>query len=243
MACSGRLRERRKWRALWTLIQSTCYLDSIFDVSDVENVPASGIGRTQAVRRADTERRLLDAALSLISDSGSRSMSTAQVGTTAGYSRGIVTHQFGSKKELLSRTVRHAQALIAVAPQANGLDWILELVDNYLAAAASGTAAMRAFVLMWGEAVANDVNLKDIYIERDSWFRARISAAVTDGIAQGVVRIGVDPSAFAYLLVGQLRGTAMQLMLAPNPAILGPLRAECSAMVRRHLTETAVGDL
>lgn len=189
---------------------------------------------TQKQRRAATERRLLDAALALIAQSGSRSVSTAQIGAAAGYSRGIVTHQFGSKQELLQRAAQHAQELLDISPVASGLAWMLELIDRYFSYA--GEPSMRAFLLMWGEAVANDENVRDIYAERDGWFRTLISEAVVDGMKEGSVREDVDSEAFAYLLVALLRGSVMQLMLAPTPAAHAALRNECVALVKRHLT-------
>jgi AcrR family transcriptional regulator len=202
--------------------------------------PAADVGkpRTQAIRRAETERRLLEAALDLIAQSGSRSVSTAGVGAAAGYSRGIVTHQFGSKKELLRRAVEYSQALVDVSPRATGLDWILELIDRYLATAADGRTATSAFLLMWGEAVANDDNVRDIYIERDQWFRDQIAAAIEEGKAAGDIRAGVDEGAFAYLVVAMLRGSVLQLLLSPDAGMIGRLGAECAAMVRRHLMES-----
>ena len=163
-------------------------------------------------------------------------MSTAGVGAAAGYSRGIVTHQFGSKRELLRRAVEYSQALISVSPRASGLDWILELADTYLVAAGERRSATSAFLLMWGEAVANDENVRDIYIERDNWFRSQIAAAVEEGTAADTIRRGVDAEAFAYLLVALLRGSVLQLMLSPDAAMIDRLRSECALMVRQHLT-------
>lgn len=162
-------------------------------------------------------------------------MSTASVGAEAGYSRGIVTHQFGSKKELLRRAVQYAQELVSVSPQTYGLAWIVELVERYLTFSSDGDTPARAFLLMWGEAAANDANVRDVYVERDQWFRGLIARAVNDGVAAGEIRADVDADAFAYLLVGQLRGTALQLILTPDPAMHARLRHECATMVRRHL--------
>lgn len=91
---------------------------------------------------------------------------------------------------------------------------------------------------MWGEAAANDVNVREVYLERDQWFRDLIAGAVTDGIAAGDIRADTDAAAFAYLLVGVLRGTVLQVMLSPSPAMHERLRAECVALVRRHLAVT-----
>lgn len=73
--------------------------------------------------------------------------------------------------------------------------------------------------------MANDDNVRDIYIERDNWFRSQIAAGVEEGAAAGTIRGGVDAEAFAYLLVAMLRGSVLQLMLSPD-----------AAMVNRHLT-------
>ncbi len=55
----------------------------------------------QAGRTTETERRLLDATMEIVAARGVRAVTLAAVGTAAGYSRGIVTHQFGSRRGLL----------------------------------------------------------------------------------------------------------------------------------------------
>lgn len=184
-----------------------------------------------ALRRSD----LLEAAQDLIAQSGSRSVSTSEVAAAAGYSRGIVTHQFANKKELLRRVVEYSQSLVDVSRDITGLDWILELVDKCLSTAAEGRTGTSAFLLMGGEAVANDEHVRDLFIERDNWFRSQISAAVERGVVQGGIRDDADGDAFAYLLIAILRGSVLQLLLSPDAGMIPRLRSECATMVRRHL--------
>jgi len=199
-----------------------------------------GPRRTQPERRAQTEQRLLEAALGLIACSGSRAMSIEEVARHAGYSRGIVTHQFGGKAELLRRAARHAQLAIGqVEANSTGLGWVLDLVQKYLSFAAREDPATRAFLIMWSEAVAAEPTLRDIYMDSDAWFRGVVASAVQQGIADGSVRAGVDPTAYALALVGQLRGIVMQLILSPSACPPDPMMHECLEMVRRHLCPDA----
>ncbi len=69
-------------------------------------MPDRPVRRTQEQRRAETERRVLDAAMTLIAAHGSRSITLAQVGEAARYSRGIVYHHFGSREITRARRVR-----------------------------------------------------------------------------------------------------------------------------------------
>ncbi|MFD8128576.1 helix-turn-helix domain-containing protein [Streptomyces mirabilis] len=61
--------------------------------------------RSQEDRRAEAERRLLEAAAELIGEIGTSRVTLAAIGERAGYSRGLVTHHFGSKSALMQRLV------------------------------------------------------------------------------------------------------------------------------------------
>lgn len=204
---------------------------------DDEPGPARTVsGRTQAERRAETERRVLDAAVQLIAASGSRSVSLAQVGLAAGYSRGIVTHQFGTKEELLSRVAYYAQsAFTPPETTEQGLERLLLTVDAYLADLMKLAPTTRAFLQMWAEAVALEPVLRRIFVERDAGFRGLFAALVAEGIAEGSIDPQTDAAAISVALVGQLRGIGLQLMLAPDAAAHDTIRRETVAMIRRGL--------
>ncbi len=193
--------------------------------------------RTQEERRAETERRLLEAALRIIARSGSRSMTVAEVGREAGYSRGIVSHQFGSRHELLSKAAVHAQNAVGYIDDGSaGLEALLQLVTLYLTDAAKNEEVRRAFLIMWVEAVADEPSLRPIYAERDTWFRRLLADSMGHGIADGTIRTDIDPQAMAVVMLGQLRGIKLQQMLTPDAAPPHLVRREALAMIRRALT-------
>ena len=205
-------------------------------VSDDSSTRTRPTGRTQRERRAETERRVLEATVRLIAAGGSRSVSLAQVGAEAGYSRGIVTHQFGSKDELLRRVATYAQQVFAApATTERGLARVLSIVDTYLEHLVQQDPAGRAFLLMWVEAVAAQPELRTIFLERDEIFRSTVVEHLREGVQDGSVRPDVDPAATAVVLVGQLRGIGLQLMLTPDAGSAEPVRREALELVRRGL--------
>ena len=192
--------------------------------------------RTQDERRATTESALLAAASALVVESGVGSLTLARVGERAGYSRGIVTHHFGSKQALVDALARHVQAgyvtgLDAMAP---GLERLLALVEGYVAALAGATDANRAFLLLWAEA-ASAAELTPVFVERDAGFRADLRGDVVAGLADGTVAADVDPDDTAVAVVGQLRGIALQRLVDPGAVDPARLARTVAVQWRRAL--------
>ena len=205
-------------------------------MSDTEGRPAR---RTQAERRAEAEQRLLAAAADLVAAGGVRAVTLAAVGQAAGYSRGIVSHHFGSRRGLLERLVISLQDRYRT-PDAGpdgdrGLAWLLALVESYLADLVTRERDARAFLVLWAEALTGEADLRPLFADRDERFRAMLADALEHARTQGTVRQDVDGDAMATALVGLLRGIALQLVLGSLPSDAGAVRREAVALVERGL--------
>ena len=173
--------------------------------------------RTQEQRRAETERRVLDAAIELIARSGSRSITLAQVGEAAGYSRGIVYHQFGSRERLIEAVLDHAQRMEYPDYAGDGLEHVVAVVEHYLRAVARRSPTTRAFLQLWMESVAADPVVSPMFAERDEAFRRFFADAVRRGMDDGSIQPDVDATAAGAVLVALVRGTSLQLIGTPPP--------------------------
>ena len=173
--------------------------------------------RTQQERRETTERALLTATADLVVESGLRSVTLAEVGRRAGYSRGIVTHHYGSKQALVEALVKASQAgfVPGVDEVAPGLERVLVLVEGYLGAVGGIGSLSRAFLVLRAESVA-DPDLGPVFRERDALFRADIVGDLEAGRDAGDVRADVDPAVVAAIVVAELRGLALQYLVAPD---------------------------
>jgi AcrR family transcriptional regulator len=192
--------------------------------------------RTQAQRRAVAEASLLAAAVEVIVEGGVRGLTLARVGERAGYSRGSVSHHFGSKRGLMETLSRESQAgfVSHLDEMAPGLERFLAHIDGYVLALGDNTLGWQAFVRLWVEA-ASDAELAPIMRERDASFRADLRNDVATGLAEGVVHRDVDPAAVAVAAVGQVRGIGLQRLLDPAAVDLAEVRRALRLQWNRSL--------
>lgn len=188
--------------------------------------------RTQEQRRAETERRVIDAAIELIARTGSRSVTLAQVGEAAGYSRGIVYHQFGSRERLLGAVLDEAQRIEVPGEAGDGLEHLVRIVEAYLRNIGRRTPVARAFLQLWGEAIAADPVLAPLFARRDADFRSFLTSVVRQGVVDGSIRADVDPEPAGVLLLALVRGAGLQLIAQPPVRDLPALIREATRSVR-----------
>jgi AcrR family transcriptional regulator len=194
------------------------------------------VRRTQQERREQAGAALLNAAAELVVEQGVHALTLARVGERAGYSRGLVTHYFGSKQALLEELARATQSgfvpgLDGVPP---GLDRLLRLIDGYIGALSQMRMMNRAFLLLWAEA-ATAPELARIFLERDRAFRADLRA----GIAGGTIAGDTSADEVAVAVVGQLRGIGMQRLVDPAAVDTERLRRAVTGQWRRALSPSA----
>jgi AcrR family transcriptional regulator len=88
--------------------------------------------RTQAERRAETERRVLEATMAIIAERGVRAVTISAVGEAAGYSRGIVNHQFGTRQALMAAVAETVQSRFAPDPGGvTGRERVIAMAGGY----------------------------------------------------------------------------------------------------------------
>ena len=193
--------------------------------------------RTQAQRRAETEQRVLDATMRLIAAHGVGAVTLAAVGTAAGYSRGIVSHHFGSRQGLLDALVERLQDRFEPPDiDQRGLPRLLALIDAYLDDLGRRSLDARVFLVLWAEALASEPALRRVFAERDEHFRRAIAHTLHQGINDASIRADVKPDALAVSLVGLLRGTGLQSLVLTQPLDLKATREQVRETLRLGLT-------
>ncbi|MFD2419511.1 TetR/AcrR family transcriptional regulator [Amycolatopsis pigmentata] len=205
--------------------------------SQQQRTPVRTARRTQEQRRTETRAALLGAAAQLVVESGVRAVTLARVGERAGYSRGIVTHHFGSKQALLDALAKSSQSgfVPSVGDMPPGLERLILLIEGYVSELGRDGITGRAFLLLWAEA-ATAPELSESFRERDEAFRADLRDDVTVGIADGTIRAETDPQDVAVAVLGQLRGIGMQRLLAPDAVDTQRLSRTVAQQWRRALS-------
>ncbi|MEL7045105.1 MAG: helix-turn-helix domain-containing protein [Pseudomonadota bacterium] len=194
--------------------------------------------RTQEERRNEAENALLDAAAQLITEKGIHGASLAEIGRRAGYSRGLVNHHFGTKdaliERLIDRSMRRYERLMKQATGKNGLETLIARVRWYLDTYLMGTTRYPALLVMWGTALAAEVDGNPV-ASADALARGLMEDAIRLGQEDGSIRSEIDLEASAYVLVGMLRGIAAMNMIKPATLDVERIQAAAAQAARTAL--------
>jgi AcrR family transcriptional regulator len=197
--------------------------------------------RTQAERTAMSEDRLLDAALKLISERGYDRTSLQAIGDAAGYSRGLVSHRFGSKEgllwALLKRMLAHwgTERLAPTLEGRVGIEALHTIVDALRRSIHEAPEKLRAFYALLFESLGPIEALRPHIAEFHRRQRARVAERIAAGVRAGTVRADVDVDTQAALFMSAIRGAAYQWLIDPEHVDIDALYDEIKATFTRNL--------
>jgi len=176
----------------------------------------------QEERSSTSTRRLLEAAAELISEGGYAAMTLSAVGARAGYSRGLATARFGSKRELLEAMVErittgwNARNVQPRTVGRSGLDGLLITLDAIRTQAMRDPAALRRLYVLQFEALGPVPELRSHFVDFHRTMRSDMAAFVRRGLRDGSVIAGTSSKAEGAAIVGALRGIGYQWLLDPD---------------------------
>jgi len=196
--------------------------------------------RTQAERVAESDRRMLDAAMRLIATRGYSQTTLDAIGVEAGYSRALVQHRYGAKDKLLETLITkiahaHRERLL---PRLKGLAGIEALeceIDCYLEGMDDPPIHSRAFFVLMFESIGPAQHVRHAFAEISArWFQA-LAGQITKGQRSGQIRRDADPKMEAQLLIAAVRGLRLQSMLAPRQGDIATAITALKRDLRRRL--------
>ncbi len=181
-------------------------------------VEAAPTRRTQEERKAESERKIIRAAIPIFAQQGYLRTTLSQVGEAAGYTGGLVSHRFGSKAGLLQAVIRNIgyrfmQDQIGDSLNTNSAQEALtNYIDIYMSEVTLREGTLRALYVIMGEALGGAEDIQADVAEFNKNVRVRVAEIISRGIRQGEFRKDVDPAAAAVLIMGMLRGVVMQYL-------------------------------
>jgi AcrR family transcriptional regulator len=178
---------------------------------------------------------MLNAAIELILEHGAR-VSMAAIGQRSGFSHGLVMARFGSKAGLLKAVTREVQRQFVAkvtsgAQGAKGLDGLLKLVDAFFRKSTSGSMIGSAFYVLLGEALGPGPDIRQVFVGADEAFRRYVGRMLDEAKVLGEIETTVSAHEMSALLVGMLRGVAMQARVNPRAFDTDALRRETRSLI------------
>lgn len=206
-------------------------------------VPAKRSPVPQVERRAQSEGRIIAAALRIIAEKGVQGMTLADAGERAGYSRGLPAHLFRSRAELmrqcaLSLSEQVWQETMPLLDHDSALAGIEGAVSAWVELLRSRPDFARAYFLMAAEA-CRDTDQPEPFAQVMREFsdrgQARFATLLSRGVAAGEFAKTVDAEAQSWLIHATLRGIGLQWLLRPDLIDLPLLTDVLLATLRENL--------
>lgn len=177
--------------------------------------------RKQEDRTALSDRLLKEAAVSLLNERGQAGTTLAAIGERAGYSRGLVTHRFGTKA-----------GLFAYVHDTVAADWIAR-VQRAVGQSVGVEALHRAIDALHGFIKEEPDDIRAMYLLRyasidpSSEYRANVAKVhraqhrdvqhwIEHGQAQGTIESAVDANVAAELFCAALDGLLYRWLVTPT---------------------------
>ncbi len=196
--------------------------------------------RTQAQRREDSTRRLVEAALKVLATKGWVGMTLAEVGEAAGVSRGLASHHFGNKAGLLRAITLQIDSSFDAAmremPAARpGLEAVLNYVSVYLGRKDRKWTTTRTLLLLMAEALVEGSENAAVLASYMQRMYKYLEDNIRIGIEAGEIHRGISPRLGAESVIGMMRGVMLQRLMQGGRVDVSDMHEHVQFMLRRAL--------
>ncbi len=197
--------------------------------------------RTQEERKAESERRIIEAAVELFATQGYVKTTLNQVGTRAGYTGGLISSRFGSKENLLRVVLKVVsdgflkERISTVIDPADTRGSLHRFVEMYLTDVSKKQSAVRALYVVMGEALGAVAEVQQEVADFNQLTRERLAEIVAAGVSSGELGSDVNADSAAVLILALIRGVTMQYLSDPRRFQMPEVIASVNEMIDDHL--------
>jgi AcrR family transcriptional regulator len=177
--------------------------------------------RKQEDRTALSDLRMTQAAIALLLEGGTAAATLAAIGERAGYSRGLVTHRFGTKARLLASL--HDQVVadwIARVQDAvgthSGIDALHRVVDALYGFIDEEPDEMRAMYLLRYASIDPGAEFRTNVAKAHKAQRRNVQRWIEAGQKAGSIDTGVDAGLAAELFCATVDGLIYRWLVNPR---------------------------
>ncbi len=192
--------------------------------------------RSQAERSAASSAAILNAAVELFLEEGTRA-SMVEIGRRSGFSHGLVMARFGSKDGLISAVTaeihrRFRDEVFEALGDTRGLSALYAFINAYCRALMARSLSINAFFVLLGEALGPCSVVRETFVDVDLLFRGILGGIIEDAKADGDIPAALPTGPLTVLLVGMLRGIGIQARFNPAEIDIPAARDTARALLQ-----------
>jgi len=164
---------------------------------------------------------MVNATIELLNTVGLAGTTLIAIGETAGYSRGLASHHFGSKSGLFRKVLKHITAVWTEELESNlegkdGLKAILAALDAHRDHMLHFPHHARAMNILWSASFDPASEFKPNVVEFHRLQRAGAAAWVIEGQEKKEIKADIDARSFAEQFYASLLGLNFQWLVNPK---------------------------
>ena len=183
---------------------------------------------------------MVNATIDLLNTVGLAGTTLIAIGESAGYSRGLASHHFGSKSGLFRKVLRHITSVWTEELEnnldgKNGLDALLAALDAHRDHLLHFPHHARAMYILWSASFDPASEFKPNIVEFHRLQRAAAAVWMLNGQEAGEIRDDVNPESFAEQFYASLLGLNFQWLVNPDidlKASIDVLKQNITALLR-----------
>jgi AcrR family transcriptional regulator len=198
-----------------------------------------GPRRTQAERREESDRGLIQGAIRVIASQGVAAATFESIGRESGYSRGLAAQRFGSKQGLIDAIIDYLdkslsdELIEAGVYRKNGLEAVLAFIEvSFRRMSQEGEP--RAYFMLLASSVA-DLSASSLsFAALHQRIKERLIGIIERGMKDGSIRKDIEVAATAVTIGSMTLGASMAALVDPDMQ-LDAVRTTTLASFRRSL--------
>ncbi len=194
----------------------------------------------QTERSAQSDKRMFEAAITLINERGTAKTTLKDIGEFAGYSRGLASYRFGSKDGLwmelfvkfdelwkahISDYVEGKTGLDALQMAIRAQRDIFKRESNYL----------RAMYILWYESLGEESGIRATLARHHQIYRRDVKRWLKQAIENGEISKNIDIDNFAVTYCATMFGTIYQWVIASESLEIDPFFSYLEEMQLSYL--------
>ena len=194
----------------------------------------------RAQQATETRQRLIDAAARLFAAHGYTATTVAAIGEAAGASRGLVNFHFTTKEKLLHAVIDELVAELEArmfppdAGAASPMEALAILIDAHRRFVTGQPERARLLFRLQAEEL-NPALVLDAFAKLHQRWLDRTRPWWEAALSSGELDPGLDHNAVATVIIGALRGIALEWLLAPDAVDIDKAYAQLNVVLQRGL--------
>lgn len=195
------------------------------------------VRRTQAERKAESDGRMVQAAIECFAQQGYVRTTLNQIGTRAGYTGGLVSKRFGSKEALLREVLKEIyraftrQSMTEVAKAVTVVDGLERYIDVFLDRLKNNNLHLRALYRVMGECLGSVPQVQDEIAQFNQQTVRAVGNLLQQGVENGELRADLAVRESATIVLALLRGVTFLYLTQPSSVAVAEVRSEIKTLV------------